>query len=96
MRHGTEGRGALLPWLRRELEVLSPEVIVTLGNIPLRALLGNSVVIGQAHGELAACDAGHVFPLYHPASIIYNRSLQSVYQEDLLRLRACLPDAAHA
>ena len=28
-----------------------------------------------------------LFPLYHPASIIYNRSLKDVYLQDLLRLR---------
>ena len=31
-----------------------------------------------------------LFPLYHPASIIYNRSLTEVYQEDLRGLRAWL------
>ena len=77
--------GLFLPWLRRELEVLRPEVIVTLGNVPLRALMGNGVVIGQVHGELAACEAGRVFPLYHPASIVYNPSLREVYERDVMR-----------
>ena len=31
-----------------------------------------------------------VYPLYHPASIIYNRALVATYQEDLLRLRELL------
>ena len=77
--------GLFLPWLRRELEALSPEVIVTLGNVPLRALMGKDAVIGQAHGELAACEAGRVFPLYHPASIVYNPSLREVYEQDVMR-----------
>lgn len=92
------------PFLYEEILLVQPRVIVTLGNVPLRALLGSKAVIGAMHGEMTEATVSHgkqsasfpLFPLYHPASIIYNRSLQSVYQEDLLRLRACLPDAAHA
>ena len=74
-----------LPFLKREIALVAPEVIVTLGNVPLRALMGNGVVIGQVHGELAACEAGRVFPLYHPASIVYNPSLREVYERDVMR-----------
>ena len=77
--------GLFLPWLRRELEVLRPEVIVTLGNVPLRALLGGGAVIGQAHGQLQQCEAGRVFPLYHPASVVYNPALREVYEQDVVR-----------
>jgi uracil-DNA glycosylase len=31
-----------------------------------------------------------LFPLYHPASVIYNRSLSEVYRQDLLALRESL------
>ncbi|HBQ65134.1 MAG TPA: uracil-DNA glycosylase [Clostridiales bacterium] len=41
--------------------------------------------------ELPENDTG-LFPLYHPASIIYNRSLERVYREDLARLCGILPD----
>ena len=58
---------------------------MTLGNVPLRALMGKDAVIGQAHGELVACEAGRVFPLYHPASIVYNPSLREVYEQDVMR-----------
>ena len=74
-----------LPFLKREIALVAPEVIVTLGNVPLRALMGNGVVIGQVHGELTACEAGRVFPLYHPASIVYNPSLREVYERDVMR-----------
>jgi DNA polymerase len=37
-----------------------------------------------------------LFPLYHPASIIYNRSLQEVYQADLEALKAWLARQANA
>ena len=68
-----------LPFLRREMEILKPDVIVTLGNVPLKALHDPKAVIGSCHGQLI----GKVFPLYHPASIIYNRALKPVYEQDV-------------
>lgn len=87
------------PYLMEEILLVQPQMIVTLGNVPLRALAGPKAVIGSMHGQPADVTVTHekqqadfrLFPLYHPASIIYNRSLQAVYQEDLMKLRALLP-----
>lgn len=83
------------PYLYEEIQLVSPGVIVTLGNVALKSLLGESAVIGDHHGRLCQAEVTHagrareyqVFPLYHPASIIYNRSLTEVYAADLVRLR---------
>ena len=71
--------------------------LVTLGNVALKALAGPRAVIGDSHGKTTVCQVREegqeasfpLFPLYHPASIIYNRSLTEVYQQDL----ACLAQA---
>lgn len=75
-----------LPWLVREIELVSPEVVVTLGNVPLRALIENRCVIGDVHGQFQSAPFGRVYPMYHPASMIYNPSLRAAYAEDLHRL----------
>ena len=71
---------------------MAPALVVTLGNTALQALLGPEAVIGAYHGRVVPCGALGipVFVLYHPASIIYNRALQSVYEEDLRKLRELL------
>ena len=79
-----------LPFLRRELALIDPEVIVTLGNVPLRALMGRGAVIGEVHGTWLEWEGRRLYPLYHPASVIYNRSLRAVYEQDVVRLGACL------
>lgn len=89
------------PYLYEEILLVQPRVIVTLGNFALKALAGPKAVIGAMHGVPSAVTVTHekqsaefsLFPLYHPASIIYNRALQEVYQEDLQKLKACLPEA---
>lgn len=85
---------AMVPLLRREIEAVAPRVVVTLGNVPLKALHGTGMTIGACHAVPAAAHAlSHrflLFPLYHPASIIYNRALKSVYDEDLKKLSVFL------
>lgn len=78
------------PWLKEEIALVCPQIIVTLGNTALQALLGKDAVIGDHHGQLIRREGMAVFPLYHPASIIYNRSLQSVYDADLAALKTLL------
>ena len=79
-----------LPWLRREIELVAPEVIVTLGNVPLRALTGPKAVIGDVHGAFQDADGLRLYPMYHPASLIYKPALREVYAEDIRRLSAHL------
>ncbi len=86
-----------VPYLYEEILLVQPQMLVTLGNTALHAIMGDAS-IGACHGQVlqtvikaGEAEAGFsVFPLYHPASIIYNRGLAQVYQEDLLVLRHVL------
>lgn len=79
-----------MPFLLEEIDYISPEIIVTLGNVALKSVLDdNKATIGEFHGQLLNLDnrVSMLFPLYHPASIIYNRSLKAVYDDDIQKLR---------
>ncbi len=86
------------PYLMEEILLIKPQMIVTLGNFALKALCGPKAIIGGMHGTPTRVIVKHerqeaefnLFPLYHPASIIYNRSLQAVYDEDLTVLKTLL------
>lgn len=86
------------PYLMEEILRVQPGMIVTLGNVALKALCGPRVIIGDMHGKVTEVTVRHekqegdfrLFPLYHPASIIYNRSLQEVYDGDLQVLKGVL------
>ncbi len=85
------------PWLMREIALVRPHALVTLGNVALHAFASES--IGDCHGAwrravvsppgAPAFTLPH-FPLYHPASVIYRRELKSVYEDDLNALSATL------
>ena len=86
-------------YLKREAEILHPKAVVTLGNVPLKAVLYLSQSetahvrfsslpdVGAVHGTPIKNAFGlkdiWLFPLYHPASVIYNRALENAYREDL-------------
>jgi len=75
-----------LPWLKKEIALVGPSRVVTLGNVPLKALLGPKATIGEMHGQIAQWQGIQLYPLYHPASLIYNRSLRPVYEQDVCAL----------
>nr|WP_243426439.1 uracil-DNA glycosylase [Caldicoprobacter guelmensis] len=85
--------------LYKELSIIHPVLVVSLGNIPLKVLADdNKIAIGQVHGtpiDIAVGEEGlkmTLFPLYHPASIIYRPQLKEVYLEDVERLKRYLQD----
>ncbi len=92
-----EERKLFQPWLMREIALIRPHALVTLGNVPLQAFC--PLTVGEAHGAwrqavVAPPDGPALtlplYPLYHPAAILYNRSLTETYGQDLLHLRDSL------
>ena len=91
---------ASLPLLRLELKRVSPRFIATLGNTPLRALFAlageKPPSIGAVHGQkydiIIDGQGFALFPLYHPASGIYDRSLIKEMETDLMRLATLLKE----
>lgn len=80
-----------LPCLFEEIQLVKPKLIVTLGNVPLKAVTKDKdITIGNNHGRLLTNLNPPVFPLYHPASIIYNEELKKVYDEDLRSIKPIL------
>ena len=80
------------PWLLREIESVSPKMIATLGNVPLKALTDAKATIGEMHGRVIMENQAKrpLFALYHPASLIYNRSLTQIYETDVKTLAELL------
>lgn len=78
-------------WLIEELKVISPKLVVTLGNTPLFSLTGDKELkITACHGQLLEHSLDSVsfklMPFYHPAAIIYRRELAEVFRQDMQQL----------
>jgi DNA polymerase len=79
-------------FIEAELGIIKPKLVVSLGNVALRCLFGDdSVTIGNFHGSPVDVVFGGIqirlFPLYHPASVIYRPELRKSYLQDLHKLK---------
>jgi DNA polymerase len=59
------------PFLRREIDIIGPRLVVSLGATALRALAGKPLAIGKHRGEVLRTDDGMpVFPTVHPSYLL--------------------------
>jgi uracil-DNA glycosylase len=89
---------ACQPYLRRQLEILDPAVVVTLGRYSLGTFMPGAR-IGQAHGTSRPADpetgahGAMVFAMYHPAAALRAGELERTSFEDMARLPQVLLEA---
>lgn len=82
---------ACKPWLDRQIELIQPKVIVTLGRYSLARYITNEN-IGKVHGKPRNIGDVLCFPMYHPAAALHQGSLRKVIEEDMRRLPQLLRD----
>ena len=89
---------ACRPYLYRQIEIIKPRVICTLGNFATKLLTGDPRGITQVHGRPQVTEiAGHelyLFPIFHPAAALYTPSNLATLKEDFLRLPELLAHEA--
>jgi len=81
-----EEAASCLPFLRRQIRAVRPEVLCTLGAVALNFLLANDDRITRARGRWRDLDGIPVIPTYHPAYILRNASRESEVFEDFDRI----------
>jgi DNA polymerase len=74
-------------YLERQIQIINPKVIVTLGRFSMARYFPNAK-ISQVHGQPKKVKGRLVIPMYHPAAALHQRSLHSVIESDF----ASLPD----
>jgi len=79
-------------YLWRQLEIINPLIIATLGRHAMYRFVPENKKISDAHGTLFHLESpktGRVFnilPLYHPAAALYNGSMRDVLKEDFKKI----------
>jgi DNA polymerase len=76
--------------LFRQIELIQPTVVATLGNFATKLLSGRPLGITRVHGqEQPTTIAGRqllLYPLYHPAAALYTPAMLKVLESDFARL----------
>lgn len=80
---------AFWPYLLKQLQIIEPKVVVTLGRHSMEYFLPG-MFISQIHGQPKRIQFGDhklvVVPLYHPAAALYNGSLRQTLIDDFCRM----------
>ena len=79
------------PWLKQQIELIKPRIIVTLGRYSMaRFFPGKS--ISKIHGTAQKQDSTIYFAMYHPAAALHQGSLRPEIEADILKLPQILAE----
>jgi uracil-DNA glycosylase family 4 len=57
-------------WLHRQLDLIAPRLVVLLGQVATRQMLGEKATVTALHGTLQECEGRAYFVTYHPAAAL--------------------------
>lgn len=83
-------------YLWKQLEIISPAIVITLGRHAMYRFVPADRKISQDHGKLFMLKspktgrAFNIFPLYHPAAALYNGGMRSVLMDDFRKIPAVI------
>jgi uracil-DNA glycosylase len=87
---------ACKPYLWRQIELIEPRVIATLGNFATKLLSGNPAGITRVRGTPQVHELGgrtvFLFPLLHPAAALRTPAMKDTLREDFAKLPALLTE----
>ena len=82
-------KAAFLPYLLRQIEIIDPKVVITLGRHSMEYFLPDAK-IGDVHGQPVHITTGAketlLIPLFHPAAALYNGGLRQTLIDDFLKV----------
>lgn len=84
----TEEIKACTPYLERQIKIIKPKVICTLGNYSAVYILERYGLkdkiqgISKIHGKIFSLDDIKIIPLYHPAVVTYNANMKEILKKD--------------
>ena len=82
-----EEKKAFWPYLLKQLQIIEPKVVITLGRHSMEYFLPD-MKISQIHGQAKRIQFGDhklvIVPLYHPAAALYNGSMRQTLIDDFL------------
>lgn len=76
---------ACAPYLERQIALVDPRVIVTLGRFAMAHWFPGEA-ISRIHGQPRRADARLIVPMYHPAAALRNGALRPVLEADFAQL----------
>ena len=82
---------ACRPWLSRQIELIQPKMIITLGRYSMEMFFpGKSV--SKIHGTALKQNGVIYFAMFHPAAALHQQNLRQQIEQDMLKIPALLAE----
>ncbi len=72
-------------WLDRQIEIIHPRMVITLGRYSLARYFPNES-ISKIHGKARKLGDVIYYPMYHPAAALHQGNLRQIIEADMLRI----------
>lgn len=82
-----EEQQACLPYLRNQLALIRPKIIVCLGRIAASVILGRKVYMTREHGTWTNVKGFEIMPTFHPAALLYHDANIPLAREDFVKIK---------
>jgi uracil-DNA glycosylase len=73
--------------LKRQLEIINPQIIVLLGNVAVQGVLGNKIPVKKEHGKVIKKEGLKYLVTLHPAAAIRFPPLRLLIKKDFNKLK---------
>ena len=77
---------AYKPYLARQIEIIAPQIIATLGRFSMNYFLPDAK-ISRDHGQLFTLEKYSIFPLFHPAAAMRATRVMKDFEADFIKLK---------
>ena len=81
---------ACLPYLKRQIQLVKPQILLLVGSVATRCLLGTEEGVTKMRGRFHRYEALPVVVTYHPAGVLRNQELKRPVWDDLQKVAAFL------
>ncbi len=75
-----------LPYVFKQLELIKPKLIICLGSVAAKTLLGKDFKISKKRGQWISFEGYGMLPTFHPSAVLRNPNLKQVVIEDFKRV----------
>lgn len=78
------------PYLLKQIELVNPKIIVTLGELAYTSLVKNADSFENIRGQKIPYENKTLVPIYHPSHLLRNPSLKKCTMDDLINIKGLL------
>ena len=84
----SQGEVEACSYLKRQIEIINPQIIVCLGSLATRALVDPKAYITKLRGQWQKMGTRYIMPTFHPSALLRDPSKKKLVWQDMQKVEA--------